>query len=119
MAQQVSDYVAVVIPHNQATGIQVFVEAIRNALRDVMVESGGATVTQVQGQWVAPDGEVFAEPGMRYQFNFQRNKFDAVQQAVRRLVDVVFEHGEQAVFRERHYTDSGYKASIIFAPTKH
>lgn len=117
MSSNVSDFIAIVVPYNANTTLLAQEDELTASLQDAIAVCvkvcGGATVTPITGLRHG-DTELFEEEGERYQFNFPRSKFAEAQDATRHIVDALFLLGEEAVFRERHYSESGYKATILY-----
>lgn len=122
MARDISNFIRIAIP----TG--AYSQGLATAIVDVTKAAGGSTSWNSTGTWYDDEGSCFQEPIKIFQWNFASRDYASVDAAARLLVDKLFEAGEKAVMKERHYdmgvaeyarTVAGYACRILFAPTKH
>jgi hypothetical protein len=115
MSTNVSNYIKLIVPRSLAGDgeVQARIDAATK-------EAGGLTTTEGWGDWFDDNGERHVEQVFICQWNFSSSKRYAMSSLTRRVADAMFDHGEKAVMRERYYVyDEGYKAEILYAPTRH
>lgn len=121
MARDVSNFIKITIP-------MVLLrkdEDLRNKLQETARMAGGGTSHEANGLWFDSTGKAHDERVMVFTFNFTDEAAYAVSHRSRLVVDALFLLGEQAVMKERNYTERtahilgstvGYVARIIHAP---
>ncbi|WPK42321.1 hypothetical protein [Stenotrophomonas phage StenM_174] len=121
MAKDVSSYIKLTVP----APLMFSCDALRVALRVLTKAAGGGTMHEATGVWYDEHGREYAERIRTYQFNFDDDATLRVDRAARDVMIELHRAGEQAVFKERSYTqraadmlgsEPGYKARIIYAP---
>lgn len=120
MASDLSNYIKVSIPKSCLSR-----NSVRDALQRVTGFAGGVTSHDGEGSWVDASGFLVTEKVRVFQWNYRTSDHFRVDEASRRLLDALFNAGEQAVLKERFYRDNpgasftpGYVARMIYAPAK-
>ncbi|UFI08403.1 hypothetical protein [Stenotrophomonas phage vB_SmaS_P15] len=121
MARDVSNFIKITVP---ILLLRKHAD-LRDELQAAALAAGGATSHEANGIWFDARGAAHEERVYVFTYNFTDEASVRVDRATRRVVDAMFLLGEQAVMKERNYTertarilasDTGYKARIIHAP---
>lgn len=115
MADDVSNFVRIHIPSSLVQRH----ESLRDALQHTTIAAGGGFRTEVAGVWYDDKGKAHDERVFVFQWNYSKAKHRIVDERCRVLVQLLFQLGEQAVMKERHYSedflDCGYRARILYS----
>lgn len=113
MSDKVSNYIKLTIPsHLLGDG------EVQARVDEVTRIAGGVSLTPSKGEWFDDKGVRHVDDNVVVQWNFKGKQRYDVSMASVRVVHAMFSHGEQAVFRERHYQTypEPYSAVILYAP---
>ncbi|WWO60178.1 hypothetical protein [Xanthomonas phage SB1] len=121
MAKDVSNFIKITVPLTLLRRE----ESLRNELQQTSLAAGGGTSYEANGLWFDARGAAHEERVFVFVWNYSDEASVRVDRNARRVVDALFLLGEQAVMKERNYTERtahilgstvGYVARIIHAP---
>ncbi|UNY50181.1 hypothetical protein [Stenotrophomonas phage vB_SmeS_BUCT700] len=101
MARDVSNFIKITVP---ILLLRKHAD-LRDELQAAALAAGGATSHEANGIWFDARGTAHEERVYVFTFNFTDESAVRVDRATRRVVDALFLLGEQAVMKERNYTE--------------
>ena len=92
--------VELIVPFFDNDGVEINNQRVDNALDRITEIAGGATVSNVSGQWIGENGEVMNDYNVKYEWFASNTALEDILES--RHVDVVifdllYEHDQEAV----------------------
>lgn len=92
--------VELIVPFFDNDGVEINNQRVDNALDRITEIAGGATVSNVSGQWIGENGEVMNDYNVKYEWYASNTALEDILES--RHVDVIifdllYEHDQEAV----------------------
>jgi len=92
--------VELIVPFFDNDGVEINNQRVDNALDRITEIAGGATVSNVSGQWIGENGEVMNDYNVKYEWYASNTALESILESRHVdivIIDLLYEHDQEAV----------------------